>query len=224
MPSKDAELGHELLALPAPTAPEQAISAMPSDLPTREQVEARLRLALAGVRDASDAGSQSRTTALSLLPPDADARLPTIAAAIVARRDSANAQATTQPDDQWLLPFLYDEAVGAVAAGQIDLATTALGVSLYWKAGEADALLGLAVCAVRLEQYDPALTLALDRLRLGHDHPRALCIAGLCELRRGDRRAAQNYLAAAARLARRNPAFREELRASQRLLILMHFD
>lgn len=225
MASRDVELGHELLALPTPTASEPATSATPSDLPTAEQVEARLRAALAGVRDASDAGSQSRAAALSLQSPGADALLPAMAAAIIAAEHAADAPpSATQAGEQWLLSLLYDEAVNAVARGEIDRAVTALCASLHWKAGEADALLGLAVCAVRLERYDPALTLALDRLRLEPDHPRALCIAGLCELKRGDRRTAQNYLAAAAKLARRNPAFREELRASQRLLILMHFN
>lgn len=222
MASKDVELGQELLALPTPMAAEPAASAVAGDLPTAAQVETQLRAALAGVRDASDAGSQSRAAALSLLGEGADALLPPLAAAIVARRE--HAPSVAQAGDLWLPPFLYDEAVSAVADGRIDVAVTALAASLHWKAAEADALLALALCAVRLERYDPALTLALDRMRLEPEHPRALCIVGLCELKRGDRRAAQNYLAAAARLARRNVAFREELRASQRLLILMHFD
>jgi tetratricopeptide (TPR) repeat protein len=224
MPAKDVELGRELLTLPTPTAAEQAPAAKRGQLPTDRQVETRLRRGLEGVRDASEAGSTSRAAALSLLPDGADALLASIAAAVVTRWTSRSGQPSPQADDQWLPPLLYEEAVTAVAEGDVARATTALAVSLHWKAGEADALLGLAVCAVRLERFDQAQSLAFERLRLGQDHPRALCIVGLCELKRGDRRTAQSYLAAAARLARRNPAFREELRASQRLLILMHFD
>ena len=122
-----------------------------------------------------------------------------------------------------LLPHLYDQAVAAVAADRVDQAIVLLGALLNWKTSEADALLGLAVCAAQLERYDEALVFATERLKHAADHPRACFIAGLSELKRSDRRAAQNYLAAAARMARRRPEFREDLRAAQRLLLTMHF-
>jgi hypothetical protein len=54
-------------------------------------------------------------------------------------------------------------------------------------------------------------------------HPRAYCIAGFCELERGNRKAAQSLLALGARIARKRPEFAEDLRAAQRILLILHF-
>jgi hypothetical protein len=54
-------------------------------------------------------------------------------------------------------------------------------------------------------------------------HPRAYYITGFCELQRGNRKNAQSHLAMAARMARRRPEFRDDLRAAQRLLLILHY-
>jgi|GEM_PF-3181021 len=84
------------------------------------------------------------------------------------------------------------------------------------------ALLGLALCAARHGDWDDALVLALEARRAAPGQPRASCLAGLCELERGNRRNSQTHLATAARLARSNPAYGEDLRLAQRALLLMH--
>ncbi|MGV6872690.1 hypothetical protein ACUSIJ_08360 [Pseudochelatococcus sp. B33] len=126
-------------------------------------------------------------------------------------------------DDADCVFALRAQAVALVAAGDIGGAITVLCALLDWPAARNDALLGLAICALRLERHDAALALALDYLKRGGKHPRAHCIVGVCHLRKGDRRAAQNHLAIAARAARGDTAFRDELRAAQRLLIVLNF-
>jgi len=84
-------------------------------------------------------------------------------------------------------------------------------------------LSGLALCGVRLGQFGEALTLATACLNLPEKHPRAYCIAGFCELERGNRKAAQSLLALGARIARKRLEFAEDLRAAQRILLILHF-
>lgn len=117
--------------------------------------------------------------------------------------------------------LLYDGASAAVAAARFGEAIVLLVALTEVPAGRGDALIGLAVCAARLSAYEEALALALESRGLRPDHPRASCIAGLAELERGNRRAAQSHLAAAARLARGRPEFQEDLRLAQRNLLLM---
>lgn len=118
--------------------------------------------------------------------------------------------------------ILWGSAGTAVAEGRLNEAVILLLALAVAPSGRADGLLGLAVCAARLERYVDARVLALASRDAGAGHPRALCVAGLCALRQGDRRAAQSYLATAARVARRRTEFREDLRLAQRQLLLMH--
>lgn len=117
---------------------------------------------------------------------------------------------------------LYARAAEVVAQGRVAEALAPLARLAERPASRAEALLGLAVCATRLACYEDALILAEESRRLGPGHPRASCVAGLCELELGNRRAAQGHLATAARLARRDPAYGEDLRLAQRALLLMH--
>jgi tetratricopeptide (TPR) repeat protein len=226
----EAVLSEELLTLPAGrTADVENSSSKASAAPSPAQLEALLRFACDRLRDGAATGEPAYTAARSLQPDNADLLLPPIAAALAERLTAVCNAAGRALDpslpleSKLLIPIVYEHAVDSVAAGHIETAIVLLGALLHWKTAEADGLLGLAVCAARQERYDAALTLANECLRLGTDHPRAYCIAGLCELKRGDRRAAQNFLAAAARMARRAPIYRDELRAAQRLLIMMHF-
>lgn len=117
----------------------------------------------------------------------------------------------------------YDLAAEEFRADNIGRAAALLATLLHGAMDEAEALSGLAVCAASLGLFDKALLLATECLKLPEKHPRAYCIAGFCELERGNRKAAQSHLALAARLARTRPEFRKDLQAAQRLLLILHF-
>ncbi|MEJ1160510.1 hypothetical protein [Prosthecomicrobium sp. N25] len=85
-----------------------------------------------------------------------------------------------------------------------------------------DGLIGLAALAVRRDDVAAAAVFAGEALRLAPGHPRAACLAGFAALAAGDRKGAQQLLAGTARLARRRPEYREDLRAAQQLLLIMH--
>lgn len=121
-----------------------------------------------------------------------------------------------------LAPFAYKHADTLVSEGRFREAAALLGAVAGVPNGTFDGLLGLAVCALQLKRPEVALALAHECLKLDPRHPRAHCLAAHCELKRGDRRAAQNHYALATRLARSRPEFREDLRAAQRALLLMH--
>lgn len=126
-------------------------------------------------------------------------------------------------DDEEVAAFVHDLAVKAFKDGHIAHAVVLFATLLHMARQEAEALSGLALCAVRLDRFDQALTLATEGLNLPEKHPRAYCIAGFCELERGNRKAAQSLLALGARIARRRPEFAEDLRAAQRVLLILHF-
>lgn len=88
----------------------------------------------------------------------------------------------------------------------------------------ADGLSSLALCGVSMGLFEEALTLAKECLAIDPAHPRAHCIAGLCQLQSGNRKLAQTSLALAARIARNNPDYAEPLQAAQRLLLILHFE
>jgi hypothetical protein len=117
---------------------------------------------------------------------------------------------------------LYDMAANSVSTEQSDAAIVLLAVLAGSGTGELEALLGLAVIATRQRRMDVAFDLISDCLEAADRHPRACSIAGICELARGDKAAAQTYLAAASRIARSRPEFRGELQIAQRALLLMH--
>jgi Flp pilus assembly protein TadD len=122
-----------------------------------------------------------------------------------------------------MAPLVHDCAVDGFKTGHIDRAAVLLATLQHLKIGEAEALSGLALCGARLGKFDEALTLATECLKLPVKHPRAYCIAGFCELERGNRKAAQSFLALGARIARSRPEFAEDLRAAQRVLLILHF-
>ncbi len=85
-------------------------------------------------------------------------------------------------------------------------------------------LSAMSYCSVYIDQYDDAFILAKECLNIQLTYPYAHCIAGLCELQNGNRKAAQKTLAIAARIARSNADYIEILQAAQRLLLILHFD
>lgn len=117
---------------------------------------------------------------------------------------------------------LYDMAIASSSGEQSDEAVVPLAVLAGSGAGESEGLLGLAVMATRQGRMDLAFDLVSGCLEAADRHPRACSIAGICELARGDKAAAQTYLAAASRIARSRPEFRGELQIAQRALLLMH--
>jgi Flp pilus assembly protein TadD len=120
-------------------------------------------------------------------------------------------------------PFLHDGAVDGFRIGQVSRAAVLFATLLHSGMEEAEALSGLAYCGARLGKFGEALTLATECLKLPVKHPRAYCIAGFCELERGNRKAAQSFLALGARIARSRPEFAKDLRAAQRILLVLHF-
>jgi Flp pilus assembly protein TadD len=122
-----------------------------------------------------------------------------------------------------IAPLVHDCAVDGFKTGHINRAAVLLATLQHLKIEEAEALSGLALCGARLGKFDAALTLATECLKLPVKHPRAYCIAGFCELERGNRKAAQSFLALGARIARNRPEFAEDLRAAQRVLLILHF-
>ena len=120
-------------------------------------------------------------------------------------------------------PLIHDCAVDGFKTGHASRAAVLFATLLHLGTEPAEALSGLALCAARLGKFEQALTLATECLKLPVKHPRAYCIAGYCELERGNRKAAQSLLALGARIARNRPEFVEDLRAAQRVLLVMHF-
>jgi tetratricopeptide (TPR) repeat protein len=122
------------------------------------------------------------------------------------------------------LPGLfYANAQELIGEGHDEDAAGFLGAALALGAARSEIAAGLAICAARMERYDTAVTLAELCLNDNDQHPRMLFIAGFCELKRGNRRAAKSYLAKAARLARSRSEFRADQRAAQRLLLILQF-
>lgn len=122
-----------------------------------------------------------------------------------------------------LAQALKDLAASDAGTSEIDDRVNALVVLLAEDDADPQPALGLAICASCLGRAEEAYVFAMESLRRGGKHPRAFCIIGLCELENGDRPAAQHHLAAATRLARSRPEFRDELRAAQRLLLILNF-
>jgi hypothetical protein len=136
---------------------------------------------------------------------------------------SHSAKLHDPPDVDHVTHFIQDLAVENFQAGQIGRAAALFGTLLHLKTEEAEALSGLALCGVGQNRVEEALMLANECLKLPVKHPRAYCIAGFCELERGNRKAAQSLLALGARIARNRPEFAEEWRAAQRVLLILHF-
>jgi Flp pilus assembly protein TadD len=126
-------------------------------------------------------------------------------------------------DQERIASLIHDGAVSGFKTGHINRAAVLLATLQHLRIEEAEALSGLAFCGARLGKFDEALTLATECLKLPVKHPRAYCIAGFCELERGNRKAAQSFLALGARIARSRPEFAEDLRAAQRVLLILHF-
>jgi Flp pilus assembly protein TadD len=146
-----------------------------------------------------------------------------IQAAIKEHTDSGADKSENSAEIKWIASFIHDFAVESFRNGHVNRAAVLFGTLLHLKMEEAESLSGLALCGVRLNRFDDALMLANECLKLPVKHPRAYCIAGFCELERGNRKAAQSLLALGARIARNRPEFAEDLRAAQRVLLVLHF-
>ncbi|MGI6244211.1 MAG: hypothetical protein ACOYJQ_00385 [Pseudochelatococcus sp.] len=191
------------------------------------EVRERLTQAHARAREQAHAGDEVLRAAFALQGEAADAMLPLVAAEVAGtlrRYPAAKDPAPEGPGgDAQCIAGLQAQAAALAAAGDVAGAVTVLCALLDWPEACNDALLGLAICALRLDRHDAALVFALDYLKRGGRHPRAHCVAGLCRMQLRDRKAAQSHLAAAARAARGDLRFRDELRAAQRLLIMLNF-
>lgn len=119
--------------------------------------------------------------------------------------------------------LVYGFAGDADKEGREDDARRALVLLSASQDGRLPGLLGLSVIALRRGLLAEAAALVAPCLEAEQRHPRAASVAGICELEKGDAAAAQSYLAAASRLARRRPEFRAELQIAQKALLRMHF-
>jgi Flp pilus assembly protein TadD len=123
-----------------------------------------------------------------------------------------------------LTAAIYAAATEEFDAGRLRNAIGLLASLISQTESDIHPLVGLAVCAIRMERFNEADLLASESIRRGFKHPQLFCVAGLCRLESGDRDAAMDFLARAARAARQSPEFREDLRFAQRLLISMHYE
>ncbi len=181
---------------------------------------ARPDMLLRGARSAFEArrwsGDPVASAVLALVPEAwSDAAIEALHETILARRPKMGCREPTL--------LLHACVAEAFAAEEIGRAVVLLAALHHIQAEEAETLSALALCAARLGRFEEALLLANECLKLPQKHPRAYCIAGFCELERGNRKAAQSLLAVGARIARGRPDFAEMLRAAQRVLLILHF-
>ena len=156
------------------------------------------------------AGVKSARCALAMLGDDGETAAARFADLLAASGVVADAHAA------------YELARSLDEAGRMADATVVLAVLSGTEAGQAAGMLGLAVLSTRQGRMDVAGDLVAACLETSDRHPRALSLAGIGELQRGDRQAAHAYLAMASRIARRHPDYRAELQIAQRALLLMH--
>ena len=142
--------------------------------------------------------------------------------AALAGTDSARLQPSNCPDAASRLAFRL--ATGTFSSERPDWEILLLAILYFDEVYGDHAVLRLAAHAVRRQDLSAAEKLADECLRRGVKHPRAFCIAGLCELDRGDINAAQHHLALAARLSRAKPEYRADMRMAQRLLLILNFN
>lgn len=180
----------------------------------------RADVVLRGARGAFEArqwsGDPVASAVLALLRDDwSDGAIEALHGTIIARRSDMDCGEPSL--------LLHACVAEAFAAEDIGRAAVLLATLHHLQADEAETLSALALCAARLGHFAQALLLANECLKLPQKHPRAYCIAGFCELERGNRKAAQSLLAVGARIARGRPDFAEMLRAAQRVLLILHF-
>lgn len=193
-------------------------------------LEPFLLQAMTRLRHRASRGHRFARTALPLASPDHETSAALIAAELEKIGQSqkgfgwSNGPFGPKGDlSNALSRFFYRLAMGEFGANQADRQIILLSSVLFEDELGLDPALGLAICAIRLGRLDEALALATESLRRGSKHPRAFCIAGLCELDRGELSAAQQYLAIATRVARSQPKFRNDMRMAQRLLLILNF-
>ena len=193
--------------------------------PTAERILSLIEEADAAFARRAQGGDAVAAAVASLSPGWSEVELSDLQRAVAAEVETGAAPKMideTKAGD--LLPrILYHAAAASVRDGEIHKAAAILAALLHHDTHEADALVGLAICGARLRKFDDALVLAAECMKLPAKHPRAYCIAGFCELERGHRKVAQSHLAMAARMARRRPEFRDDLRTAQRLLLILHY-
>lgn len=114
-------------------------------------------------------------------------------------------------------------AKAEMAAGAIDRAAERLMPFLVVEAASAAVLAALAGACLRANRVGDALALVGRCLDGSPLYPPALLVAGEAELARGNRKAAQGFLAKAARIARKMPEHIEAMRAAQQLLLRLQF-
>lgn len=145
-----------------------------------------------------------------------------LAALISERLAAGGPAAAADAGDDLPSSVVYACAARALQDGRVAEAAVGLAALLGSEEARGRGLLGLAVCAACFDRFDDALELALASRDAGNRHPRVYYLAGWAELKRGNKRVAQVFLARASRIARRDDDQLEDLQMAQRLLLQMH--
>lgn len=116
-----------------------------------------------------------------------------------------------------------ERARAEFAAGDLSRGASRLIPFLELEEAAASVLEVLAEGCLIAGRFEDGRAIALRCLDGDPVNPRALCIAGECELALGNKKTAQAHLAKCARIARKLPDHIEDMRTAQRLLLQMHF-
>lgn len=110
-----------------------------------------------------------------------------------------------------------------IDAGSLDRAATRLMPFLVIESAAPVVIATLADACLGARRVGDAIALIERCLEGSPLYPPALRVAGEAELARGNRKAAQGFLAKAARIARKMPEHLEDMRTAQRLLLRLQF-
>lgn len=128
-----------------------------------------------------------------------------------------------QASDAAALQSALAAARAEFAAGDLSGGASRLIPFLEIEEAAASVLEALSEGCLAAGRFEDARAIALRCLEGDPVNPRALCIAGECELALGNKKAAQAHLAKCARISRKLPDHIEDMRTAQRLLLQMHF-
>ncbi|MEM8837083.1 MAG: hypothetical protein AAGE89_03235 [Pseudomonadota bacterium] len=118
---------------------------------------------------------------------------------------------------------VYEEAVRLMGAGDTNGARQLFRLLKAHSPLENIGVFGLLALAAHEEDFETALSLANELIENDCRIPRVYLIAGYSALQLKQTKYAKRYYALASRLARKNPAYRDEQRAVQRELLMLQF-
>lgn len=127
------------------------------------------------------------------------------------------------PSTEPLLDQVYAGASAFFAADDMPNAVCSFNLYVSLQPVSQSGLLGLSLCAIKLDRFDLGMVLGRESAGIKSLHPRVHFVVGVCALELGDDKTAKHHLALTTRIARRDPRHRVDLRAAQRILLLLQF-